>query len=100
MSESSPEAEIKYDQNSRELKELNQGDKVLCQNVRSRRWDKSEVIIEVGKHRQYHFKMDGSGRISLRNRRHLHKIVSHDPRIVYKSWEINCQQLSMKVSLQ
>ena len=64
MSESSAEAKVKYDQHSRKLKELNQGDRALCQNVRSRRWDKSGVIIEVGKHRQYHVKMDGSGPIS------------------------------------
>ena len=82
MPESSAEVKVKYDQRSRELKELNQGDRLLCQNVRSRRWDKSGVIIKVGKHRQYHVKMVGSGRISLRNRRHLQKMVSHDPRIV------------------
>ena len=50
MLESGEEAKVKYDRHSRELKDQNQGDRVLCQNVRSRRWNKSVVIIEVGKH--------------------------------------------------
>ena len=52
MSESGVEAKVKYDQHSRKLKELNQGDRVLCQNVRSRKWDKSGVVIEIGKYLQ------------------------------------------------
>ena len=37
------------------------------------RWDKRGVIIEVLPNRQYRVKMDGSKRVSLRNRKHLRK---------------------------
>ena len=47
MSESNVEAKVKYDQHSLKLKMLNQGDRVLCQNVKSRRWDKSRTIVEA-----------------------------------------------------
>ena len=39
------------------------------------KWDKSGKIIEVKKHRQYLMRMTGSGRVSLRNRRHIQRIV-------------------------
>jgi hypothetical protein len=35
------------------------------------RWDRTGVITEVGDHRQYSIRMDGSGRLSLRNRKFL-----------------------------
>ena len=57
------------------------GDTVLCQNVRTKKWDRSGVIVKVGDYRQYLVKMDGSGRISLRNRRHLQKLAPTDPNI-------------------
>ena len=65
-----------YDQKAKSLKEMNVGDNVLCQNVRSKKWDKSGVIVEVKQHRQYLIRIDGSGRVSLRNRRHLQRISS------------------------
>ena len=45
------------------------------------KWDRPGVIVEVGDYRQYLVKMDGSGRISLRNRRHLKKLAPTDPNI-------------------
>ena len=63
-----------YDEHAKELSELCKGDLVLCQNTRTKKWDRSGEIVEVGKFRQYMVKMDGSGRISQRNRRHLQKI--------------------------
>jgi len=35
------------------------------------RWDRTGVVTEVGDHRQYSIRMDGSGRLSLRNRKFL-----------------------------
>ena len=65
---------IKHDANSRELYQLNVGDPVLCQNTKTRKWDRSGVVFEVGKHRQYTIRMDGSSRLSLRNRKHLQRV--------------------------
>ena len=53
---------------------LNVGDHVLVQNQTGNqptRWDKTGKIVEVRPHNQYLVRMDGSGRVSIRNRRFL-----------------------------
>ena len=44
------------------------------------RWDKSGVVVESLGNQQYTVKMDGSGRVTLRNRRFLRKIEPLVPR--------------------
>ena len=39
------------------------------------KWDRSGRVVEVLPHRQYHVKVDGSGRVTLRNRRFLRPIA-------------------------
>ena len=56
---------------NKSLRALMKGSKVLCQNARTRQWDRSGTIVETHPFRKYSVKMDGSGRVSLRNRRHL-----------------------------
>ena len=63
-----------YDKHSRTLPILDAGDIVLCQNVSNKKWDRSDTIVEVEANRQYKVKMDSSGSISKRNRRHLQKM--------------------------
>ena len=75
MSSTNLSIKAKYDEHSRELKPLKVGDKVRCQNVRSNKWDRTGVVLEINGHRQYTIKMDGSGRMSKRNRRHLQVVV-------------------------
>ncbi|KAK8381385.1 hypothetical protein O3P69_018454 [Scylla paramamosain] len=41
------------------------------QNQMTKVWDRSGVVAEALPHRQYTVRLDGSGRLSLRNRRHL-----------------------------
>ena len=65
---------IKYDESAHCLSELKVSDQVLCQNLRTKKWDRRGVIVEVKTKRQYLIRMCGSGRITLRNRRHLQKI--------------------------
>ena len=63
-------------EHTRDLKPLVVGDNVMVQNLlgnNPKRWDKRGVVLEVLPHRQYKIKMDGSRRISLRNRKHLKK---------------------------
>ena len=74
MSEKNTRIKLRHDKNSHTLPELTVGDKVLCQNVKTKKWDRSGEISEVGTHRQYTVRMDGSARLSSRNRRHLQKI--------------------------
>ena len=58
-----------------QLPPLEIGDSVLMQNQRGNhptRWDRTGIIIEKGPGpRQYYVRADGSGRITLRNRRFL-----------------------------
>ena len=65
---------------TRELGELEIGQSVLVQNQvgnKPGRWDKTGIIVEKGKGpRQYLVRMDGSGRITLRNRKFLRKCHS------------------------
>ena len=61
---------------TRPLPSLTVGDKVLVQQQTGRdrtRWDKSGEIVEVLPHDQVNMLMDGSRRISLRNRRFVRK---------------------------
>ena len=39
------------------------------------KWDKSGTVVEVMQYDQYKIRMDGSGRVSVRNRKFLKKIV-------------------------
>ena len=66
----------KLSEHTRDLPPLSIGDAVLVQNQLGnspRRWDRRGVIVEVLPHRQYKVMMDGSRRISLRNRKFLRK---------------------------
>ena len=46
----------------------------------AKRWDRSGVLLEVGDYDQYKVKVDGSGRVSTRNRRFLRKVQPYQPR--------------------
>ena len=65
----------RFDRGTKELRELSVGDRVLCQNVRTKRWDRAGVIVEKLPFRSYTVKMAGSGRTTLRNRKHLKPAV-------------------------
>ena len=62
---------------TRKMPPLGVGDKVIVQNQTGRapnKWDKSGVIIECKPHDQVNVMMDGSRRVSLRNRQFVRKI--------------------------
>ena len=71
----------KLGSHTRLQKPLNIGDKVLIQNQAGRyanKWDKSGSIVEIHPYDQYTVKVDGSGRLTLRNRQFLRKAITHD----------------------
>ena len=74
MSEKNNEVKVRHDENAHSLPELTVGDRVLCQNAKTKKWDRSGEVAEVCPHRQYTVRMDGSARLSSRNRRHLQKM--------------------------
>ena len=59
----------------RTLPPISTGARVWVQNQTSLKWDRSGTVTEALENRQYTVKLDGSGRISRRNRKHL-KIIS------------------------
>ena len=64
--------------NGRELEPLRVGDCVQVQNQTGNhpnKWTNTGVIADALPNRQYHVIMDGSRRVSLRNRRFLRKIL-------------------------
>ena len=64
---------------ARDLPDLKIGDMVQIQNQKGndpKRWSKSGKIIERLDFGQYLVKVDGSGRVTRRNRRFLRKIIS------------------------
>ena len=59
---------------SRPLRPLACGEKVFIQNQHGSsptKWDRSGTVVETLHHNQYRIKVDGSGRLTLRNRRFL-----------------------------
>ena len=67
-------------EHARPLPTLEYGDQVMIQNQSGRypkKWDKSGVVVEIKANDQYAIKVDGSGRLTLRNRRFLRKYESH-----------------------
>ena len=63
------EVKERYDQGSHNLTPLKVGTQVRIQS--GRRWSKSGRVVESHPNRQYTVRVDGSGRVTLRNRRFL-----------------------------
>ena len=69
------------EQGTRQLTPLTLGAVVSVQNQagpHKLKWDKSGTVVEVLDHHQYKVKMDGSGRVSLRNQAFLRPITTYD----------------------
>ena len=66
----------KLNEHSRNLENLSVGDHCFVQNQTGnypKRWDRTGAIVEVNPHDQYTVKIDGSGRLTVRNRRYLRR---------------------------
>lgn len=72
-------------EHTQSLPALKIGDCVRVQNQTGphpKKWDKTGIVVEVRQFHQYIIRMDGSGRVTLRNRQFLRKytpVVSRDP---------------------
>ena len=71
-----------YNRTAHELSTLEVGNFVAIQNQRTKRWDITGLVVEVLPERQYRISIDGSGRITLRNRRFMKKILMALPQII------------------
>ncbi|XP_057312316.1 uncharacterized protein K02A2.6-like [Hydractinia symbiolongicarpus] len=72
---------------SKRLTPLCVGDNVRVQNQTGpypRRWDRTGSVIEVRQHDQYVVRIDGSRRVTLRNRQFLRKFTPIQPNIPFE----------------
>ena len=76
----------RYNSTAHKLPPLDAGTRVVLQNRRNKwdhKWEKTGQIVEVLPNRQYRVRMDGSGRITLQNRRFLrHCSIIKPPTII------------------
>ena len=71
-------------EHSRTLRPLAVGERVFLQNQQGAsptKWDRSGVVVETPGHDLYRVKVDGSGRLTLRNRRFLRAYTAASPSI-------------------
>ena len=71
---------------TKSLAKLVQGDNVFLQNLvgnHPRRWERTGKVVECKEYDQYLVKVDGTGRATLRNRKHLRKFqpIPKHPRL-------------------
>ena len=71
-------------EHSRPLRPLALGERVFIQNQQGtspNKWDRSGIVVESSGHDQYRVKVDGSGRLTSRNRRFLRAYTPATPSI-------------------
>ena len=74
----------KWSEHTRKLPPLRVGDHVFLQNLTGnhpRRWDRTGTVVEVKQFHQYVVRVDGTGRVTLRNRQHLRKFIPYNKRV-------------------
>ena len=70
----------RWSQNTRDLKPLQPGMRVMLQNQHgagkaAKRWDRTGLVLDDLGHNKYRVKVDGSGRVTDRNRQFLRKFT-------------------------
>ena len=75
-----------WEAHTKDLAQLVQGDNVFLQNLvgnHPRRWERTGKVVECKGYDQYLVKVDGTGRTTLRNRKHLRKFqpIPKHPRL-------------------
>ncbi|KAG0723273.1 hypothetical protein GWK47_042967 [Chionoecetes opilio] len=81
MARSGDSAASRHDQTAHNLEPLTPGLRTRILNPGSGRWDRAGTVLETTAPRQYLVRLDGSGRTTIRNRRHLRLLTcvqAHD----------------------
>ena len=68
----------RWNEHTRRLPPLQVGDHVYLQNLvgnHPRRWERTGTVVEVRQYHQYVVRVDGTGRVTIRNRQHLRKFT-------------------------
>lgn len=82
-------------EHTKRLPPLRVGDLVRIQNQTGpspRKWDKTGTVIEVHQYDQYTIRVDGSGRVTLRNRKFLRKYTPVYPPVKRQSIDSDLRQ--------
>ena len=75
-------AQERWSEHTRTLTPLKVGDRVRLQNQTGNfpnKWDKTGTVIEVKQFHQYRIRVDGAGRVTLRNRQFLRRFTPVNP---------------------
>ncbi|KAK6184631.1 hypothetical protein SNE40_007066 [Patella caerulea] len=86
----------KWTEHTRKLLSLVIEDHVFIQNLvgnQPRQWERTGLVIEVRQFHQYVVRVDGTGRVTLRNRQHLRKFtpfLSKPADLPLKAVELEC----------
>ncbi|KAG0714683.1 hypothetical protein GWK47_013620 [Chionoecetes opilio] len=75
MARSGDSAASRHDQIAHNLEPLTPGLRTRILNPGSGRWDRAGTVLETTAPRQYLVRLDGSGRTTIRNRRHLRPLT-------------------------
>ncbi|KAK8374449.1 hypothetical protein O3P69_018935 [Scylla paramamosain] len=75
MIQTSVNSSMRHDQQAHSLTPLRPRQRARIQNPSSGRWDRVGTVLELSAPRQYLLRLDGSGRASIRNRRHLRPLT-------------------------
>ncbi|KAG0726007.1 Transposon Ty3-I Gag-Pol polyprotein [Chionoecetes opilio] len=81
IARSGDSAASRHDQTAHNLEPLTPGLRTRILNPGSGRWDRAGTVLETTAPRQYLVRLDGSGRTTIRNRRHLRPLTcvqAHD----------------------
>ena len=68
----------RWNEHTHRLPPLQVGDHVYLQNLvgdHPRRWERTGTVVEVRQYHQYVVRVDGTGRVTIRNRQHLRKFT-------------------------
>lgn len=85
----------KWSEHTRMLTPLRVGDHVYIQNLvgnHPRKWERTGVVVEVRQFHQYVVRVDGSGRVTLRNRQHLRKFKPFQASAPSEMWQPTCDR--------
>ena len=88
----------RLEEHTRPLQPLAIGDRVFVQNQighSPKKWDRTGMVVDTQANDQYLIKIDGSGRLTLRNRRFLRLFKQFSTEITPSQWQPVMPALSM-----
>lgn len=89
----------RYNEHTKDLLPLRIGDRCFVQNqegLYKHKWDRSGIVVDVLPHSKYKVKLDGSGRLTDRNRRFLRYYKPASPNITEASTNVPVNMMNLR----